>query len=111
MWKNRRRSRNLSQYARWVVQNEAFGRDVVRKGFGNADAVYAFNGAAVEIFEAAKAKGLKCILDMTIAPLEVVEQLLAEERHRFPHLETEEHTSDSPTNSSLVNVASGSWRT
>ncbi len=96
MWKNRKRSQHLGQYARWVAQNEAFGRDVVRRGFGKADAVYAFNGAAVEIFEAAKAKGLKCILDMTIAPLEVVEQLLSDERQRFPNLELAEHTSDSP---------------
>lgn len=96
MWKNRQRAKHLGQYARWVAQNEAFGRDVVRRGFGRADAVYAFNGAAVEIFEAAKAKGLKCILDMTIAPLEVVERLLTEERQRFPDLESETHTTDSP---------------
>lgn len=96
MWKNRKRTLHLGQYARWVVQNEAFGREVVRRGFGQAGAVYAFNGAAVEIFEAAKAKGLKCILDMTIAPLEVVERLLTEERQRFPDLETETHTTDSP---------------
>lgn len=96
MWKSRQRSKHLGQYARWVAQNEAFGHDVVRRGFGKADAVYAFNGAAVEIFEGAKAKGLKCILDMTIAPLEVVEQLLTEERQRFPNLELVEHTSDSP---------------
>lgn len=75
------------QYARFVAQNEAFGRDVVQRGFGDAKAVYSFNGAAVEIFEAAKARGLKCILDMTIAPLEVIEQLLAEEREQFPGFE------------------------
>ena len=96
MWKNRKRAQNLGQYARWVAQNEAFGHEVVRRGFGQADAVYAFNGAAVEIFEAAKAQGLKCILDMTIAPLEVVERLLAGERQRFPDLENETHTTDSP---------------
>ncbi|MFO1006823.1 MAG: glycosyltransferase family 4 protein [Planctomycetaceae bacterium] len=96
MWKNRKRAKHLGQYARWVAQNEAFGREVVRRGFGQADTVYAFNGAAVEIFEAAKAKGLKCILDMTIAPLEVVERLLTEERQRFPNLETETYTTDSP---------------
>ena len=84
------------QYARWAIQNAAFGRAVVQRGFGPAKAVYAFNAAAVEIFEAAKAQGLKCILDMTIAPLEVIESLLAEERKRFPNLEIESQTSDPP---------------
>ncbi len=84
------------QYARFVAQNEAFGRDVVARGFGAARAVYAFNGAAVEIFEAARTKGLRCILDMTIAPLEVIERLLAEERHKFPHIELGAEASNPP---------------
>lgn len=82
------------QYARFVAQNEAFGNEVVARGFGDAKAVYAFNGAAVEIFEAAKAQGLKCILDMTIAPLVVIEHLLMEERLRFRHFEDDSSTSN-----------------
>jgi glycosyltransferase involved in cell wall biosynthesis len=82
------------QYARFIAQNEAFGNEVVTRGFGDAKAVYAFNGAAVEIFRAAKAKGLKCILDMTIAPLEIVEQLLVEERQRFPTFEYIDHSTE-----------------
>lgn len=82
------------QYARFVAQNEAFGNEVVARGFGDANAVYAFNGAAVEIFEAAKAQGLKCILDMTIAPLVVIEHLLMEERLRFRHFEDDSSTSN-----------------
>ncbi len=84
------------QYARWVIQNSEFGRAVVQHGFGQATAVYGFNAASVEIFEAAKAQGLKCILDMTIAPLEVIERLLTEERHRFPCLEAGASIPDSP---------------
>ena len=83
------------QYARWVTQNEEFGRAVVQRGFGNATAVYGFNAASVEIFETAKLRGLKCILDMTIAPLEVIERLLTEERQKFPHLEVGAGLSDS----------------
>ncbi len=84
------------QYARWVTQNEEFGRAVVKQGFGSATAVYGFNAASVEIFEAARSRGLKCILDMTIAPLEVIERLLTEERQRFPHLEIGTSLPDSP---------------
>ncbi len=36
-----------------------FGRSVIAAGFGAANAVYGFNGASVEIFEAAKQKGLR----------------------------------------------------
>lgn len=87
MRRHRQSMRPEGQYTRWVTQNAAFGRAVVQRGFGNAQAVYAFNGAAVEIFEAAKRSGLKCLLDMTIAPLEVVDKLLDEERQQFPDWE------------------------
>ncbi len=98
-WAMRRiRQRNApgGQYARWTAQNEAFGREVVRRGFGSADSVYAFNGAAIEIFEAAKARGLTCILDMTIAPLETIEKLHSEERERFPLLESDGYVPNPP---------------
>ena len=96
MRRNRQRTEHGGQYARWTSLNEAFGRAVVRRGFGSADSVYAFNGAAVEIFLAAKKRGLKCILDMTIAPLEMVEQWLTEERQRFPGLEDDVIYHDPP---------------
>ncbi len=96
MRRHRPRPEQGGQYARWAVQNAAFGCDVVRRGFGPADTVYAFNGAAVEIFEAARTRGLKCVLDMTIAPLEVVERLLREERQRFPGLHAWRSTPDPP---------------
>ncbi len=96
MWRILQRTEHGGLYARWTAQNEAFCRAVVRRGFGSADSVYAFNGAAVEIFEAAKKRGLKCILDMTIAPLEMVEQWLTEERQRFPGLEDDVVYHDPP---------------
>lgn len=96
MRRHRPRPAQGGQYARWAAQNAAFGRAVVRRGFGSASSVYAFNGAAAEIFEAAKRRGLKCILDMTIAPLEIVERLLNEERERFPDWELAQRASDPP---------------
>lgn len=96
------------QYARFVAQNEAFGRDVVQRGFGDAKAVYAFNGAALEIFEAAKSSGRKCILDMTIAPLETIERLLREERSRFPQFEDEAGQSNRPE--ALIQRERAEWK-
>src|SRR5690606_26098982 len=65
-------------------RNAKFCRHVVRHGFGLADTVYAFNGAALEIFEAAKRKGLRTVLDQTAAPWRWNSRLLREERERWP---------------------------
>jgi glycosyltransferase involved in cell wall biosynthesis len=56
----------------------------VNRGFGPADTVYAFNGAALEIFQAAKAVGLRTILDQTAAPWRWNTTMLREERQRWP---------------------------
>lgn len=72
------------QYRQYFRTNAAFGRLVARYGFGQADAVYAFNAAAVEIFRAAKRNGLRTILDQTMAPWAQVEALLTEEREHWP---------------------------
>lgn len=72
------------RYAGYVRQNRAFGQHVCRGGFGSANAVYGFNAAAVEVFEAARKLGLSCFLDQTMAPFAYVETLLADERRRWP---------------------------
>jgi glycosyltransferase involved in cell wall biosynthesis len=66
----------------WVGRK--FGSLVTRDGFGNAGAVYAFNTAALEILKAAKQKGLITVLEQTIAPRALEEELIAEEYKRFP---------------------------
>ncbi len=68
----------------WVRQNEAFGRAVVRLDWGNADTAYAFNGAALEIFQHAREHGVRCVLDQTAAPWRYNTQLLAREQARWP---------------------------
>ena len=70
--------------ADYLQANADFGHIVSRKGFKEADAVYAFNGAAMEIFEVAKARGVRCILDQTLAPMAVTERLIDEERGEWP---------------------------
>lgn len=79
-----RRSRRISNDRYWVRANAAFGRSVAAEGFGQATAVYGFNAAAAEIFAAAKTQGLKAVLDQTMAPWRYVQQLLDEERSRWP---------------------------
>ena len=68
----------------WVRQNEAFGRAVARLDWGNADTAYAFNGAALEMFQRARAHGVRCVLDQTAAPWRYNTQLLGLEQARWP---------------------------
>jgi glycosyltransferase involved in cell wall biosynthesis len=72
------------QTDRWARRNAAFCQRVARRGFGHANAVYAFNGAALEIFQAARARGLRTVLDQTAAPWRWNARLLREERTRWP---------------------------
>lgn len=80
-------SRGQLATTRWAEQNERFCRLVVRKGFGMADSVYAFNAAAKEIFEAARCNGIRSVLDQTAAPWRWNSRLLAEEAERWPDWE------------------------
>ncbi len=68
---------------------KAFGAKVVRDGFGNARAVYAFNTAALEILSAARQRGLFTVVEQTIVPRTIEEALLAEGRARYGGWEPE----------------------
>jgi len=70
--------------AAWRQANAEFGRLVVRRGLGEANSVYVFNAAGIEILEHARRGGMKTIVDQTTAPFAVEETLLAEERERWP---------------------------
>lgn len=81
----RRRARSpeeLTQSFLWA--GRAFCRRIVSRGLGEARSVYAFNSAALELFEAAKARGRRTVLEQTIAPRRVEHTLLQEEHERFP---------------------------
>jgi glycosyltransferase involved in cell wall biosynthesis len=49
-----------------------------------ADVVWAFNGAALELFRWAKERGMRCVLEQTITPRPIMHCLLAEELERWP---------------------------
>ena len=52
----------------WMLGGQEFATLVSRLAFGNADAVYAYSSAALELFQEAKRKGKFCILDHATAP-------------------------------------------
>jgi glycosyltransferase involved in cell wall biosynthesis len=74
--------------AAFLWSGREFGRLVVERGFGAARAVYGFNSASLEILHAARQRGLKGIVEQTIAPRSVEWALLKDEALRFPEWET-----------------------
>lgn len=67
----------------FVQGGQKFCRRIIRHGFGCANTIYGFNSACLELFEYAKNKGIRCILDQTLADYSVVHQLLLEEEERW----------------------------
>lgn len=75
----RRRARDdTARVATFEEFSQRFNRAVVRKGFGAADTVWGFNTASLGMFQAARAKGMTCVLEQTILPRRLEQQLLSE---------------------------------
>jgi glycosyltransferase involved in cell wall biosynthesis len=69
--------------------NERFGRWVVTQNWAGAGAVFVYNSAALEILREARRRGLKTVVEQTIAPFACERRLLTEERHRYPNWEAD----------------------
>ena len=95
----------LAQAHLWA--GKTFGGKVVRSGFGNATAVYAFNTAALEILTAARRRGLFTVVEQTIVPRAIEETLLAEAQSRYPGWEPDR--SQSPTVTALAQREREEW--
>jgi glycosyltransferase involved in cell wall biosynthesis len=57
---------------------------VLRHGLGDADSVYTFNSAGLEVLRHARTRGVRAVMEQTIAPRLLEQRLLAEEHERFP---------------------------
>jgi hypothetical protein len=62
---------------------KTFNEAVLRYGLGDANVVFGFNRAQLELFEAAGREGRRCVLDQTMAPSAVHHTLLANEQERW----------------------------
>ena len=71
----------------WVRRNRRFAQLVCSRSWQATDTVYAFNGAALEIFQLARRRGLRCLLDQTAAPWRYNTMLLRKEIERWPDWE------------------------
>ena len=65
------------------LEGAAFARRVARYGFGAATHVYSFTNSSLELFEAARRRGLHCILEQFVASQRYRDQTLAEEREAY----------------------------
>ncbi|HEV3271720.1 MAG TPA: glycosyltransferase family 4 protein [Candidatus Methylacidiphilales bacterium] len=73
--------------AAFLWSGREFCRRVISNGFGKAGAVYVFNSAGLEALEEARRRGLKGIVEQTIAPRAVERAVLRDEGSRFPDWE------------------------
>jgi len=69
--------------ASFLWAGREFCRHVICRGFGKAKAVYVFNSAGLEILQEARRRGLKGMVEQTIAPRAVERVLLKAEAARF----------------------------
>lgn len=86
-WQQRSRRDNQALSDIYAEGAKAFNRLILRQGLTGADILYGYNGAALELFQNAKEQGILCVLEQTLAPMDVVRILLKEELERWPELE------------------------
>lgn len=67
----------------------AFNEWCLRQDWGPAGGVFVYNTAGLEILEEARRRGLRTIVEQTIAPYAVEQAILAEERARYPGWDSE----------------------
>lgn len=77
------RSRS-EQTDREIWAGQRFSELVIGRGFRGASAVFGYSGECLEQLTAAREQGLRAVVEQTIAPREIVDDLLAEECDRFP---------------------------
>ena len=57
---------------------------VTARGFDSADAVYTFDRAGLEVLRAAKERGIRTVMEQTVAPLAIDRKWAEEEINRYP---------------------------
>jgi glycosyltransferase involved in cell wall biosynthesis len=77
--KSLKQLRGQSGSSIFVKTGQNFCQRIIHHGLGDADTVYGFNGACLELFQYAKSQGLRCILDQTLAERKYYYTLLQEE--------------------------------
>jgi len=85
----------------------AFDRKIIDSVSGRPRIIWGFSGAALELFEWARSRGIRCILEQMIAPRAVEVELLTEELERWPDWEPQ--LSQLPTNDARNERERAEW--
>ncbi len=89
-WLRQRRARSATELtAAYLWSAKEFCRRIVRCGLRRAGAVYAFNGAALELLRFAKERGLATVVEQTAPPWSIVQRWIEEERRAWPGWEAQ----------------------
>jgi hypothetical protein len=82
---NRQRPLTPAMFANLAARtNRQFGYRVIQAGLDGTKILWGYNGAALEIFQHARERGIACVLEQAIAPRTVELKLLKEESERWP---------------------------
>lgn len=83
-YQRQRQAKNHSESTTaYLWSGKKFCNLILKRSFGQAAGVYTFNGAGLELLQAAKAQGLRTIMEQTIAPRFIEQQLMLEEQQVF----------------------------
>ncbi|MCF6354847.1 MAG: glycosyltransferase family 4 protein [Candidatus Polarisedimenticolaceae bacterium] len=61
-----------------------FNHHILATGLADTNMIWGFNGAVLELFQAAKKQNILCVMEQTILPKHLETQLLREETERWP---------------------------
>ncbi len=84
-WWKQKRAKNIQELHHVFAEGgRRFCERIIKSGTGRPDIIYGFQSASLELFKYAKERGIKCILEQTIAPQRIQRKLLKEEVERWP---------------------------
>jgi glycosyltransferase involved in cell wall biosynthesis len=89
---NRKTRTELDRIRVFAEVNHRFCEWTCRQDWAGADSIFVYNTAALEILREARRRGVRGVVEQTIAPFASERQLLAEERARFPAWEPDSTT-------------------
>jgi glycosyltransferase involved in cell wall biosynthesis len=89
-WRRRRAVGRTELTGIFLEINREFCRRVCRCDWEDAEAVYTFNAAGLEILQQARRRGLRTVCEQTIAPYAFEQRILREERALHPKWETDD---------------------
>ncbi|MDX6752570.1 glycosyltransferase family 4 protein [Geminicoccaceae bacterium 1502E] len=82
---DRSRARDTAELRAALARyGQLFVERVAREGVGEADTVWGFDGSSLELFKWAEGRGLRCVLEQTMAPRRVHRRLMTQEIARWP---------------------------